>query len=203
VLEPWEDQDTRVSAVQEAYGALPAGGDAAAEDVIFAMLFDVFAHRKHQATTLPAIKPTVAEFLARPDSLTFRLPDYDPHYPVFDYTDIIDCSEDHPELEALHRWAMVLHNKYRGTGPVWSLCGPASSPTTTWSSRSIRGTPRSGGSCAAYGAACRADRRPRRGSPGRRYGRSPRSTSAGSSRSCRGWRRWPPSTGTRSAAMRT
>jgi 3-oxoacyl-(acyl-carrier-protein) synthase III len=112
VLEPWEDLETRISAVQEAYRALPAGGDGAAEDRIFAMLFDVFAHRKHQATTLPAIKPTVAEFLAQPDSLTFRLPGYDPDYPVFDYTDIIDCSEGRPELEALHRWAMVLHNQY-------------------------------------------------------------------------------------------
>jgi 3-oxoacyl-[acyl-carrier-protein] synthase-3 len=111
VLEPWEDSDTKVSAVQEAYRTLPSGGDDA-EDRIFAMLFDVFGHRKHQATTLPAIKPTVTEFLAQPDSLTFRLPEYDPDYPVYDYTDIIDCSEDRPELEALHRWAMVLHNQY-------------------------------------------------------------------------------------------
>ena len=81
VLEPWADSDTKVSAVQEAYRTLPSGGDDA-EDRIFAMLFDVFGNRKHQATTLPAIKPTVTEFLAQPDSLTFRLPDYDPDYPV-------------------------------------------------------------------------------------------------------------------------
>ena len=35
------------------------------------MLFDVFRHRAHHATELPAIKPTVAEILAEPDSLTF------------------------------------------------------------------------------------------------------------------------------------
>ena len=47
-----------------------------------------------------------------PSNLTFRLPGYDPDYPVFGYADIVDCAEDVPELEALHRWAMVLHNQY-------------------------------------------------------------------------------------------
>jgi len=112
ILEPWEQGETSISAVEAAYESLPAQWDQAVEDRIFPMLFDVFGHRKHLATTLPAIKPTVAEFLAQPDSLTFRLPDYDPDYPVYDYTDIIDCAEDVPELEALHRWAMVLHNQY-------------------------------------------------------------------------------------------
>jgi 3-oxoacyl-(acyl-carrier-protein) synthase III len=54
----------------------------------------------------------VAEFLEQPGNLTFRLPRYDPDFPVYDYTDILDVSEDVPELEALHRWAMVLHNQY-------------------------------------------------------------------------------------------
>ena len=112
ILEPWEDADAKVSAVQSASRSLPAQWDDEAEDRIFGVLFDVFGHRKHHATTLPAIKPTVAEFLAQPGSLTFRLPGYDPDYPVYDYTDIIDCAEDVPELEALHRWAMVLHNQY-------------------------------------------------------------------------------------------
>jgi 3-oxoacyl-[acyl-carrier-protein] synthase III len=112
VLEPWEDGDRKVAAVQQAYPTLPAQWDGACEDRIFEVLFDVFGHRKHHATTLPAVKPTVAEFLEMPDALTFRLPDYDPDYPVYDYTDILDCSEDVPELEALHRWAMVLHNQY-------------------------------------------------------------------------------------------
>ena len=39
-----------------------------------AILFDVFANRRHHATELPAIKPTVAEILREPGSLTFRLP---------------------------------------------------------------------------------------------------------------------------------
>jgi 3-oxoacyl-[acyl-carrier-protein] synthase-3 len=112
VLEPWQDGETKVAAVETAYPSLPARWDAAVEDRIFGVLFDVFANRKHHATTLPAVKPTVSEFLQKPGNLTFRLPNYDPDYPVYDYDDILDCDEDVPELEALHRWAMVLHNQY-------------------------------------------------------------------------------------------
>ena len=54
----------------------------------------------------------MAEFLDQPGNLTFRLPNYDPDFPVYDYSDILDVDEDVPELEALHRWAMVLHNQY-------------------------------------------------------------------------------------------
>ena len=112
VLTPWVDGDTKVAAVQAAYAALPAQWDPVVEDRIFTVLFDVFGHRKHHATTLPAVKPTVAECLAEPTNLTFRLPSYDPDFPVYDFTEIVDCHEEVPELEALHRWAMVLHNQY-------------------------------------------------------------------------------------------
>ena len=91
VLEPWEDGETKVAAVEAAYPALPARWDAAVEDRIFGVLFDVFANRKHHATTLPAVKPTVAEFLERPGNLTYRLPRYDPDYPVYEYDEILDC----------------------------------------------------------------------------------------------------------------
>jgi 3-oxoacyl-(acyl-carrier-protein) synthase III len=112
VLQPWEEGEAKVTGVQEAYPRLPARWDESCEDRIFDILFDVFANRKHHASTLPAIKPTVGEFLEQPGNLTFRLSDYDPDFPVYDYTDILDVSEDVPELEALHRWAMVLHNQY-------------------------------------------------------------------------------------------
>ncbi|MCU1671860.1 MAG: Beta-ketoacyl-acyl-carrier-protein synthase [Blastococcus sp.] len=112
VLEPWEDGSAKVAAVESAYPMLPAHWNPAVEDRIFGVLFDVFANRKHHATALPAIKPTVGEFLQQPGALTFRLTHYDPDYPVYDYADILDCNEDVPELEALHRWAMVLHNQY-------------------------------------------------------------------------------------------
>ena len=112
VLEPWEDGEAKVTGVQEAYPQLPARYDGACEDRVFDILFDVFANRRHHASTLPAVKPTVAEFLEQPGNLTFRLPRYDPDFPVYDYGDILDVSEDVPEVEALHRWAMVLHNQY-------------------------------------------------------------------------------------------
>ncbi len=112
VLVPWEDGERKIAAVREVYGALPATWDAAAEDQIFGLLFDVFGHRRHHAAELTAIKPTVAEMTAEPTNLTFRLRDYDPDFRTFDLAEIIDCAEDTPELEALHRWAMVLHNQY-------------------------------------------------------------------------------------------
>ena len=112
VVQPWHDGDRKVAAVKDTFPGLPAQWDDAVEDRIFAMLFDVFGQRKHLATTLPAVKPTVAQFLELPAALTFRLRSYDPNYPVYDYDDILDCDEEVPELEALHRWSMVLHNQY-------------------------------------------------------------------------------------------
>jgi 3-oxoacyl-[acyl-carrier-protein] synthase-3 len=112
ILTPWENGDRKVAAVRRAYDALPVTWDADAEDRIFEILFDVFAHRKHHATELSPLKPTVADILAVPTNLTFRLNSYDPDFPTFGLDDIIDCAEDAPELEALHRWAMVLHNQY-------------------------------------------------------------------------------------------
>ncbi len=109
---PWEDGERKVEAVRRAYEELPASFDAEVEDRVFAMLFDVFGHRRHHATELSGLKPTVAETLADPTNLTFRLKDYDPDFPTFSFSDIVDCAEDAPELEALHRWAMVLHNQY-------------------------------------------------------------------------------------------
>jgi len=109
---PWKDGDRKVAAVLGAYEALPPTWNRDVEDRIFGTLFDVFGHRKHDATDLTAIKPTVSEILADPTNLTFRLPSYDPDFPVFDYSDIIDVAEDSPELEALSRWSMVLHNQY-------------------------------------------------------------------------------------------
>lgn len=112
IVERWEGGEEKVAAVRRAYDALPAAWDAAAEDRIFGLLFDVFGHRQHHATELSAIKPTVADVLADPSGLTFRLNGYDPDFPTFGFDDMIDCAEDAPELEALHRWAMALHNQY-------------------------------------------------------------------------------------------
>jgi 3-oxoacyl-[acyl-carrier-protein] synthase III len=112
IVKPWTDGEQKVAAVKAAYEGLPATWNGEVEDRIFATLFDVFGHRKHHAADLPTIKPTVAQILADPTNLTFRLPGFDPDFPTFDYEDIIDCTEEVPELEALSRWSMVLHNQY-------------------------------------------------------------------------------------------
>src|ERR1700677_151547 len=112
VLTPWEDSERKVAAVEQAFRALPATWDAGTENKVFDLLFALFRTKLHHATELPAIKPTVTEFLAQPGALTFVMPGRDPDYPVFRTEDIIDAHESVPELEALMRWAMVLHNQY-------------------------------------------------------------------------------------------
>ena len=124
VLTPWEDSERKVAAVERAFRALPATWDADTENRIFDLLFAVFSTKLHHATELPAIKPTVAEFLSRPDALTFVMPDHDPDYPVFSTEEIIDAHEGVPELEALTRWAMVLHNQYPWDRSRTELRGP-------------------------------------------------------------------------------
>jgi 3-oxoacyl-[acyl-carrier-protein] synthase-3 len=121
ILTPWEEGERKVLAVASAWDALEPGADADAEERIFRMLFDVFAHRRHHATELPAIKPTVAEILETPDALTFRLPEHDPDYPVFGFEALRDCREDVPELESLHRLAIVLHDQYPWDRPKTTL----------------------------------------------------------------------------------
>ena len=111
-LSPWEQGSEKVEAIDLVYGTLPARWDPDVEDQIHELLFDVFKHKLHHATGLTAIKPTVAEFVEQQDAMTYCLSDYDPNYPVFEYTEILDCSQDVPELEALQRMAMVLHNQY-------------------------------------------------------------------------------------------
>jgi len=124
VLTPWEDSERKVAAVEQAFAALPPTWDARAEETIFGLRFDLFRTKLYHATELPPIKPTVAEFTDQPDALTFVMPSYDPDYPVFTSEQIIDASEDVPELEALMRWAMVLHNQYPWDRSATELRGP-------------------------------------------------------------------------------
>lgn len=109
---PWEEGETKVSAVFSAYPNLRAQWDADVEDSIFETLFDVFSHRRSHATKLSAVLPTVAELMSVPENQTLRLNSYDPDFRLYSYAEIIDCAEDMPELEALRRWSMVLHNQY-------------------------------------------------------------------------------------------
>jgi len=124
VLTPWEDSERKVAAVERAFQALPATWDIDTENKVFDLMFGLFRTKLHHATELPAIKPTVAEFLDQPEALTFVMPEYDPDYPVFRTEDILDAHEEVPELEALMRWAMVLHNQYPWDRSRTELRGP-------------------------------------------------------------------------------
>jgi 3-oxoacyl-[acyl-carrier-protein] synthase III len=125
VLTPWEDSERKVAAVEHAFRELPATWDAEAETRVFDLLFDLFRNKLYHATELPPIKPTVAEFTGQPDALTWVMSEYDPDYPVFRTEDIVDAQEKVPELEALLRWAMVLHNQYPWDRSRAELRGPA------------------------------------------------------------------------------
>lgn len=112
VVVPWLDKERKVGAVARAWEDLPSAGDAETEQDIWATLFDIFSNRQHHADALVAIQPTVAQALTDPSRLTWQLGGYDPDYPVYSFADIVDAREDVPELEALRRWSMVLHNQY-------------------------------------------------------------------------------------------
>src|SRR5947209_7780525 len=107
------DMSELSAAVDAGYRSLGTTWDEGVEDKVFRILFDVFRHRKWAAAELPAIKPTVAEALANPRNLTWTLLAYDPDYPGYSWQDIVECHHTVPELEALLRQTMVLHNEYR------------------------------------------------------------------------------------------
>lgn len=122
ILTRWADGEQKVAAVHDAYSELEPSFDDAAEARVFEILYDVFRHRRHAAVELTAIKPTVAELEADPQALTFCLTRHDPDYPSYPHEQILDCSEEVAELEALHRLAMVLHNQYPWDQSQASLC---------------------------------------------------------------------------------
>jgi 3-oxoacyl-(acyl-carrier-protein) synthase III len=112
VFKPWVAAEL-TAAIQAGYRAMPATWDAGIEDKIFGILIDVFRHKPGAGAELPAMKPTVPEILANPGNLTYYLLAYDPDYPGYGYEDVIEYMHPVPELEALMRQAMVLHNQYR------------------------------------------------------------------------------------------
>ena len=175
-----------------------SGGDPETEDQVWKLLFDVFGNRKHHASALEAIRPTVAQALSDPTQLTFQLGTYDPDYPTFSDTDIVDAQEEVAELEALHRWAMVLHNQYpwdradvrlMAVGDLtdddvvvlFKPKSPRSPDSWTRSPRARRGRRPAPGRPPT----------PPRWSPSSPSGPILRSTSPSSSRCCRRSRRWP------------
>jgi 3-oxoacyl-[acyl-carrier-protein] synthase-3 len=110
VVSPWPDSEPKVAGTEAAYRRLTPTWNAETEDAIFDGLFDIFRHRRHRGTELPAVMPTVKQALEDPSAQTVSLPTYDPDYPVYTREQIFDCTDEVPELEALKRWQMVLHN---------------------------------------------------------------------------------------------
>ena len=111
VFRAW-DTGQLVSAIEGGYRALPPTWDEGTETKVFSTLIDIFRHKKGVGAELPALKPTVAEILANPKNLTYHLLAYNPDYPRYGHDDLIECGHPVPELEALLRQAMVLHNQY-------------------------------------------------------------------------------------------
>jgi 3-oxoacyl-[acyl-carrier-protein] synthase III len=112
VFKPWDGAEL-TAAIEAGYRGLGPSWDEGTEDKIFRILLDVFRHKKGAGAELPAIKPTVAELLGSPKTLTYHLLAYNPDFPGYGYNDIIEYAHTVPELEAVMRQAMVLHNQYR------------------------------------------------------------------------------------------
>ena len=112
VFKPWNGEEL-AHAIEAGYRALPPSWDEGTEDKISRILLDVFRPKKGAGAEIPALKPTVSEILANPGNLTYHLLAYDPDYPGYGWDDIIEFTHRAPELEALMRQAMVLHNQYR------------------------------------------------------------------------------------------
>jgi len=111
-LTPWKDGDRKATALQAEFNRLPPTWNADVEYRIFTKLFEIYSNRRHPATELAAIMPTVAEILEEPKNLTLHISLYDPDFSTFSYDEILDCREEVPELEALTRWTLVLYNQY-------------------------------------------------------------------------------------------
>jgi len=112
IVTPWVDGKSKIEAIRAGFHQLPTTWDERVESNIFGQFFDILSNKQHRARELPAIKPTVEEILDNPANLTFHIALYDPDFPTFSYEQIVDCNVAVPELEALMRWAMVLHNQY-------------------------------------------------------------------------------------------
>src|SRR5688572_29012397 len=112
LFKPWEGAGM-TTAIEAGYRAMTPTWDEGTEDKVFRVLLDVFRHKKGAGSELPAIKPTVAEMLASPKSLTYHLLVHDPDYPGYTHDDIIEYTHPVPEIEALMRQTMIMHNQYR------------------------------------------------------------------------------------------
>jgi len=121
LLTLWPGFERSSGTIASAYQALAPGWDEEVEQKIFDIMLAVFAHVRHDAAELPAIKPTVGEFLAGTRHLTFVMSAHEPDWPLYSRDEILNAAAAVPELEALLRWAMVLHNQYPWAGSTTRL----------------------------------------------------------------------------------
>ena len=71
-----------------------------------------FATNSAREGSFVRFRQTVAEALEVPKARTRVLTSYDADYLRYTYNDVLDCLHPVPELEALMRQCMILHNQY-------------------------------------------------------------------------------------------
>src|SRR5271167_2894927 len=106
------DVSAVVTAIEAGYQDLPPSWDEELEDRAFQILLNVLRNSISTGGELRPIRPTVEEALSNPANRTRHLTSYDPDYLRYNYQDVIDCLHPQPELEALMRQCMILHNQY-------------------------------------------------------------------------------------------
>jgi 3-oxoacyl-[acyl-carrier-protein] synthase III len=111
VYMPHDDCES-ASTLEAGYHKLPATWEDKVEDHCFRILLEVFRNKLSSGGEIRPIKYTVAEILADPHNLTCHLLKYEPDYPVYEYDEIVNYEHSVPELEALMRQTMILHNQY-------------------------------------------------------------------------------------------
>ena len=106
------DSGAAIKALEKGYESLASAWDKEWEDECFKILLHVFRNKAGAGGELRPVRPTVAEAMADPANQTSRLLAYDPDFPRYSYEDVIDGLHAVPELEALKRQCMILHNQY-------------------------------------------------------------------------------------------
>jgi len=106
------DVSAVATAIEAGYRELPPSWDEELEDRAFQILLNVLRNSISTGGELRPIRPTVEEALSNPANRTRHLTSYDPDYLRYNYHDVIDCLHPQPELEALMRQCMILHNQY-------------------------------------------------------------------------------------------
>jgi len=106
------DASAIATAIMAGYRTLPPSWDEEMEDRSCSILLNVFRNKLTSGGELRPIRPTVSEALADPANRTCQLLAYDPDSLRYTFDDVIDCLHPVPELEALMRQCMILHNQY-------------------------------------------------------------------------------------------